>query len=103
MCLMQYVVNLILVMQLLFLVLAGGRCKLTENIFKTVVDHYKTSFIKSNIHRAIKEYGATGRGRDQTFETVSSLIKRHYNCEEIHELKQKILALNNANATTTSG
>ncbi|KAF7972814.1 hypothetical protein HWV62_17008 [Athelia sp. TMB] len=94
--LMAYVVNLILVMQLLFLALADRRCELTSSLIKTVVALYRDSHVKSEIHAKIKTYangGLFSRGRDQTFENVSSLIKEYYDSEGIRELKDKILAV----------
>ncbi|KAF7969974.1 hypothetical protein HWV62_25458 [Athelia sp. TMB] len=93
--LMAYVVNLILVIQLLFLALAGGRCELDSALIKTVVTLYKDSNAKSEIHESIRRY-ATGslsiwNGRDQAFEIVSGLIKQYYDCPEIRDLKDKII------------
>ncbi|KAF7973926.1 hypothetical protein HWV62_13986 [Athelia sp. TMB] len=84
--LMAYVVNLILVVQLLFLVLADRRCELTSSLIKTVVALYRDSHVKSEIHAKIKVYangGLFSKGRDQTFENVSSLIKEYYDSEGI--------------------
>ena len=94
--LMAYVVNLILVIQLLFLALAGGKCELDSALIKTVVTLYKDSHVKSEIHAKIRTY-ATGplsiwSGRDQAFENVAGLIKEYYDCPEIRELKDRILA-----------
>ncbi|KAF7969973.1 hypothetical protein HWV62_25456 [Athelia sp. TMB] len=94
--LMAYVVHLILVMQLLFLVLAGGRCELSSPLIKTVITLYKDSHVKSELHIKIQTYANgplfAGKGRDQTFEYISSLIREYYDCLEIRELKDKILA-----------
>ena len=94
--LMAYVVNLILVMQLLFLAVAGGRCELSSPLIKTVIRLYKDSDVKSEIHIKIQTYANgslfAGKGRDQTFEYISGLIREYYDCREIRELKDKILA-----------
>lgn len=106
--LMAYVVNLTLVMQLLFLVLAGGRCELKQPLIKTVVRRYKASPVKSAIHTKIQAYKInnlfSGKGRDQAFENVSGLIREFYDCAEIHKIKNSIWADPNvAKSPNTSG
>ncbi|KZP16637.1 hypothetical protein FIBSPDRAFT_794309 [Athelia psychrophila] len=106
--LMAYVVNLVLVMQLLFFVLAGGQTKISSPLFKRVIEVYRDSDVKAEVHRSIKEYvKASGAfstvGRDQAFDTVERLLKRYCESSEISDLKTEILSMNGLAAEQSNG
>ncbi|KZP07225.1 hypothetical protein FIBSPDRAFT_804219 [Athelia psychrophila] len=95
--LMAYVVNLILVMQLLFLVLAGEKTKISKPLIMCVVEVYRDSIVKAEVHARIKTYvtesGALNRmGRDHAFETVDELLKRYCENTDIVQLKDDVLS-----------
>ncbi|KZP28065.1 hypothetical protein FIBSPDRAFT_1039762 [Athelia psychrophila] len=95
--LMAYVVDLILVMQLLFLVLAGDKTKISKPLIMCVVEVYRDSIVKAEVHARIKTYvtesGALNRmGRDQAFETVDGLLKRYCENTDIVQLKDHVLS-----------
>ncbi|KZP28061.1 hypothetical protein FIBSPDRAFT_1039759 [Athelia psychrophila] len=95
--LMAYVVDLILVMQLLFLVLAGEKAKISRPLIMCVVEVYRDSIVKAEVHTKIKTYvtetGVLNRmGRDQAFNTVDGLLKRYCESPDIVQLKDHVLS-----------
>ncbi|KZP15875.1 hypothetical protein FIBSPDRAFT_1047820 [Athelia psychrophila] len=95
--LMAYVVDLILVMQLLFLVLAGEKAKISKPLIMCVVEVYRDSIVKAEVHTKIKTYvtesGVLNRmGRDQAFDTVDGLLKRYCESPDIVQLKDHVLS-----------
>ncbi|KZP15884.1 hypothetical protein FIBSPDRAFT_895403 [Athelia psychrophila] len=95
--LMAYVVDLILVMQLLFLVLAGNKAKISKPLIICVVEVYQDSIVKAEVHTKIKTYvtesGVLNRmGRDQAFDTVDGLLKRYCESPDIVQLKDHVLS-----------
>ncbi|KZP07192.1 hypothetical protein FIBSPDRAFT_875784 [Athelia psychrophila] len=96
---MAYVVDLILVMQLLFLflVLAGEKAKISKPLIMCVVEVYRDSIVKADVHTRIKTYitesgGLNRMGRDQAFDTVNGLLKRYCESHDIVQLKDHVLS-----------
>lgn len=94
---MEYVVNLVLVMQLLFLVLAAGKTEISSLLIKRVIEVYRDSDVKFDVHEAIeksvaKSKGFTKGGRDEAFETVDELLNRYCESTEISLLTDKIMS-----------
>ncbi|KZP02187.1 hypothetical protein FIBSPDRAFT_970314 [Athelia psychrophila] len=97
--LMTYVVNLVLVMQLLFLVLAAGKAKMSTPLIKRVIEAYHDSDVKVAVQVSIKTYvtesgGFSKMGRDKAFDTVDGLLKRYCESKEISDLTKEILSSN---------
>ncbi|KZP05817.1 hypothetical protein FIBSPDRAFT_1053887 [Athelia psychrophila] len=97
--LMAYVVNLVLVMQLLFLVLAAGKTKISTPLIKRVIEAYHDSDVKVAVQVSIKTYvtesgGFSKMGRDKAFDTVDGLLKRYCESKEISDLTKEILSSN---------
>lgn len=95
--LMAYVVDLILVMQLLFLVLAGEKTKISMPLIPRVVEVYRDSDVKAAVHARIKKYvtepGALNRmGRDQAFDTIAGLLEHYCESPDIVQLKNNVLS-----------
>lgn len=97
--LMAYLVDLILVMQILFLaVLSTGR-PISRHLIKRVVNLYKDSLVKADVHHAVKQY-VQGTGifartnRDNALDTVTHLINRYSKDPEILDLTNRSLLSN---------
>ncbi|KZP30059.1 hypothetical protein FIBSPDRAFT_142700 [Athelia psychrophila] len=111
--LMEYIVNLVLVMQLLFLVLATSKTEISNPLIKSVIEVYRDSGVKARVHTSIKQYVAESRGlskmgRDPAFDTVDRLLKQYCGGTEISRLKDQILSANGlaaepSNAIEASG
>ncbi|KZP08876.1 hypothetical protein FIBSPDRAFT_964416 [Athelia psychrophila] len=106
--LMVYVVNLVLVMQLLFLVLADGNTKISSPLIQRVIEVYRSSDVRVEVHASIKKFvtesgGFGGVGRDQAFDLVDGLLKRYCESTEISLLKNQIISANGLAAEPSNG
>lgn len=95
--LMTYIVDLILVMQILFLAAGSTKRPILRHVIKLVVGAYKESIVKTQVHSAIQQYVNSagvfvGADRDNAFNTVTNLINRYRKDPEIREILAEILA-----------
>lgn len=94
--LMEYVVNLVLIMQLLFIVHDGGKHKISIFLIERVVDAYKKSDIKKEVNSKIKAYvdslkGINKMDRDKAFDTVERLLRDYCKDAEILQLEDEVI------------
>jgi len=96
--LMAYIVDLILVVQLLFSVVASNNLPISRRLIKVTFAAYNDSIAKTQVHTKIREHvskaGIFNPGnRDSALNKIVELIKHHHEgTAEMIQSKQQILA-----------
>jgi len=96
--LMAYIIDLILVVQLLFSVVASDNLTISRRLIKITFAAYNDSIAKTQVHTKIREHVTKAgilnpRNRDSALNKIVELIKHHHEgTSEMIQLKQQILA-----------
>jgi hypothetical protein len=94
---MAYIVDLILVVQLLFLVVTSNNLPISRRLIKVTFAAYHDSVAKLQVHTKIREHvtrtGLLSRGdRDSALKKIIELIRRYHDrSAEMVQLKAQIL------------